>query len=265
MEEFNSKDIIEKQKIKKRFATMEVGLFEISFVLIIIIVLFGLLNYFNILSLSTLYPNQLGFLPHQIAGKQVSRVSESTPTPKPIPTFPGYNWNYAQITLEKFLEDNIKPEFLPPKIQGEQGLIQTDNKRGTGYEFGVKWNTNSNELIMGFFHYGIKTNTERDRDLLIEIQNGTDSKATESLTKNLAQKYLNNIPDNTIFNCKIFSDNKTTACESFSNISNGKKGFGLIISQQLDNGQPYNLTTVFACFFPKNGIYYNHTSCIDFK
>lgn len=65
MEEFNSADILRNQNRKKRLATLEVGLFEVSFVLIIIIVLFGTLNYFNILSLSKLYPNQFGFLPHQ--------------------------------------------------------------------------------------------------------------------------------------------------------------------------------------------------------
>ncbi len=82
MEEFNSADILKKQNRKKKFALLEIGLFEISFVLIIIIVLFGLLNYFNILSLSTLYPNQLGFLPHQqITGKQLPKVLEPTPEP----------------------------------------------------------------------------------------------------------------------------------------------------------------------------------------
>ena len=37
-------------------------LFEIFFVLIVLVLLFGILNYFNILKLSELFPNQLGFL-----------------------------------------------------------------------------------------------------------------------------------------------------------------------------------------------------------
>ncbi|MCL6096529.1 MAG: hypothetical protein M1444_02480 [Patescibacteria group bacterium] len=88
MEEFNSADILEKQNRKKRLATLEVGLFEISFVLIIIIVLFGLLNYFNILSLSTLYPNTFGFLPHKAFNSTPLPNAQlaNSPSPTPIQT-----------------------------------------------------------------------------------------------------------------------------------------------------------------------------------
>lgn len=79
MEEFNSADILKKQNRKKRLAFLEVGLFEISFVLIIIIVLFGILNYFNILSLSTLYPNQLGFLPHKVTSSNLNKPNTTVP------------------------------------------------------------------------------------------------------------------------------------------------------------------------------------------
>jgi len=65
MEEFNSAEILKKQNRKKRLAFLEVGLFEISFVVIIVLLFFGILNYFNILSLSKLYPNTFGFLPHK--------------------------------------------------------------------------------------------------------------------------------------------------------------------------------------------------------
>ena len=90
MEEFNSAEILKKQDRKKRFALLEIGLFEISFVLIIIITFFGLLNYFNILSLSTLYPNQLAFLPHQDQ-KINKQAAVSTPNSKssPAPIFYG--------------------------------------------------------------------------------------------------------------------------------------------------------------------------------
>lgn len=79
MEEFNSKEILEKQNRKKRLAFFEVGLFEASFVLIIIIVLFGLLNYFNILSLSKLYPNTFGFLPHKVTSSNLNKPNTTVP------------------------------------------------------------------------------------------------------------------------------------------------------------------------------------------
>ena len=48
--------------------------FEILFIGIVIIFLTGILNYFNILPLSSLFPNYLGFLPHQ-QSKQESNVT----------------------------------------------------------------------------------------------------------------------------------------------------------------------------------------------
>jgi len=46
-------------------ALLKVGLFELGFVVVVIALILGVLNYFNIISLNQLYPNQLGFLPHQ--------------------------------------------------------------------------------------------------------------------------------------------------------------------------------------------------------
>jgi hypothetical protein len=264
MEEFNSADVLKKQDRKRGFAVLEVGLFEISFVLIIIIVLFGVLNYFNILSLSTLYPNQLGFLPHQqTANKQSPNASRSTPKPKvipkPSPTFPGYNWKYAQTTLEKFLRDNIYTEFLPVQIQGKQGQIAAADQTGMEYEYGARWVTNNNDFVVGFFNYGLKTNIESDVELLIQPQNIKDTIATDSLTKMLTKKYLKNVPDNAVFTCKTFSDNKTTYCGNMYDTPLGKKGYGLGISPK------HNLVLVISCFVPKNGIYYDKwTSCAAF-
>lgn len=84
MEEFNSADILKNQNRKKKLAFLEAGLFEISFVLIVIVVFFGVLNYFNILSLSTLYPNQLGFLPHQKILNHSRNQLVHTPTQTPV-------------------------------------------------------------------------------------------------------------------------------------------------------------------------------------
>ena len=57
----------------------------VSIVILVPVLLFGILNYLNVLSLSKLYPETFGFLPH--VGKQPV-VLIPTPTPKIIPTFP---------------------------------------------------------------------------------------------------------------------------------------------------------------------------------
>ncbi len=46
-------------------AFLEVGLFEIGFVGVVLFLLFGVLNYFNILSISDVFPKYLSFLPRQ--------------------------------------------------------------------------------------------------------------------------------------------------------------------------------------------------------
>lgn len=60
-------------------ALLEVGLFEIGFVVVVIALILGVLNYFNIISLSQLYPDKLGFLPHQ-----PFKESVQTPVQEPI-------------------------------------------------------------------------------------------------------------------------------------------------------------------------------------
>ncbi len=119
MGEFNSAEILKQQNRRRRFAALEVGLFEISFVLIIIIVLFGLLNYFNILSLSTLYPNQLGFLPHQPLTANTQQ-KQTVPTPTPASNFiqaePSDIQSYKELAKQK----NIN---LPSRIPQSNNFV----------------------------------------------------------------------------------------------------------------------------------------------
>ena len=65
---------------------VEFGFGGIILGLIAFLLLLFTLNYFNILSLSTLFPEQLGFLPHRIITEQTSprqKPKITTPTPAP--------------------------------------------------------------------------------------------------------------------------------------------------------------------------------------
>lgn len=58
--------------------------------MVVLIVFFGALNYFNIISISRIFPNQLGWLPHKafVVSTEVVQVN-ITPTPtKTIPSLP---------------------------------------------------------------------------------------------------------------------------------------------------------------------------------
>jgi hypothetical protein len=60
-----------KQNRLHALAFLKIGIFEFFFVIVALLLLFGIFNYFNILSVSDVFPNQLGWLPHQIQTKLV--------------------------------------------------------------------------------------------------------------------------------------------------------------------------------------------------
>lgn len=66
-------------------ALLEVGLFELGFVVVIIAVILGVLNYFNVISLNQLYPNQLGWLPQQTSSQQVEITNQTEQIPEVPP------------------------------------------------------------------------------------------------------------------------------------------------------------------------------------
>jgi len=72
----------------KSLALLKVGFFEVFFVLLVLVLFFGVLNFFNILSLSKIYPNQLGWLPHQQPTAQ--NQTSGTVTNKQFSTTAGF-------------------------------------------------------------------------------------------------------------------------------------------------------------------------------
>lgn len=79
-----------KRGLLKVLGILEVGVIEVLFVGTVTVLLFGTLNYFNILSVSTLWPNQLGFLPHQKQNNNnVAIVTAVSPTQQAKETLPG--------------------------------------------------------------------------------------------------------------------------------------------------------------------------------
>ena len=77
----------EKKKGLKALAFLQVVLSEIVFVAVVLVLLFSTLNYFNILPISTLWPNQLGWLPHK---------------------------QYSNVAMKQFNNARITP--IPPKL-----------------------------------------------------------------------------------------------------------------------------------------------------
>jgi len=143
------------------------GAFEIGFVLIVLLLLFGTLNYFNILSISGVFPNQLGWLPRQqikLASQgEALRGSNFTPN-----TF-RYDTKKAEKLLTDYIKSTLKPELIPPKIEVKQGLTIDGRVGNTRHEFGSMFTLN-NSSISANFHYKENINAPSDYFIFIQPQ-----------------------------------------------------------------------------------------------
>lgn len=72
-------------------ALLEMGVFEIGFVAVVLFLLFGILNYFNILSISDTFPKYLSWLPRQTVQKPIENTSTNNSNhillPPPPPSY----------------------------------------------------------------------------------------------------------------------------------------------------------------------------------
>ena len=110
----------------------KVGLLEVFLAVIILLLLFCLLNYFNILQISNVFPNQLGWLPRQQTPKNVTPTSISLRLCKAFPE------NYGKVNCHKAVETALAdtkgtvtgiavgPLKINPKIQA---LLKAQNQQ----------------------------------------------------------------------------------------------------------------------------------------
>ena len=248
----------------------KVGLYEILIVGIVQIFFFGTLNYFNILSISNVFPNQLGWLPRQSVQKPIENTSTNnstnyTPISTPAPTLTDafqYDARKAEELLTQYIKDNLKQEHLPAKIKVQQKLISSGELKGTDYEFGANWQINDNAFFQSNFHYELNTNNPRDIGFSIQLKNISDTIVDSALAQGLTSIYLKDLPNSFNFDCGLSNDSALSFCENFYSLPIGKKGFGVVIGKN----QPTNIVLVFSCFIPKESVYYaKRTSCLLFR
>lgn len=238
-----------KKSLLKVLPFLEVGVFEISFVAVILLLLFGILNYFNILSISDVFPNQLGWLPRKEVSTDTSPTN-FTPAQQKVPTGTfQYDTKKAETLLTKYIKDTIRPEFLPSKLEIKQGLTIDGRTEDIKYEFGSSI-TASDATISVNFHY--KENSNMPNDYVIFIQpSTTQTTATASLANSLLLSYF--AAPYTISDCQARGGG--TSCENFQIIPEGKKGYGVLV------GSGGNI--IFTCFIPKESKdYESFSSCL---
>ena len=105
---YSSPEVAQEEIVKKKKSIFFALGFEFLGLAVLFFVFLAVLNYFNILSLSQIYPNQLGFLPHRINSTQQKNKQTEGTAPVFLPqtnswkasgTLSQYNDNMIQIKI----------------------------------------------------------------------------------------------------------------------------------------------------------------------
>lgn len=150
-------------------------LIEIVFVLVIFLPVLGILNYFNIFSLSKLYPNQFGFLPHK-------------PFLSKAPTAPSSNSYFSKqpnTDQKNAISDVLAASFIPNNLQLTKLNVKS-SKNDNFYH--ALWQGENKESFTVLAAYNQK-NLLVYRKISITIQNSFENLTPESV-RNLAKTYL---------------------------------------------------------------------------
>jgi len=242
------------------------SIYLVVFIAVVFLALIFTLNYFNILPISSLFPNQFGFLPHKEKAVVDNKPDKESPKNQiaTMPTgyirFP-YDIPKAEKILKDYVTDNIKELLVPSKIEVKQNLLTTGELRGTDYQFGANWRSD-NAIFNAALHYIKNTNDLRDAEIFITPKNAQSTPVDSTNSAALIKTYLKNIPETVNFDCGVFNEN-IRYCENFTISDTGKSGIG--VARGIDESGS-DISFIFSCLFPKNDSYYEkRTSCLLFN
>lgn len=258
--------IPKKNNFLESSAFLEVGMFETFFVVIILAIFFGVMNYFNILPISALWPNQFSFLPHRPVSTKNNIGLTTYPKISPTPNLHysanvfQYDSEKAKTLLTEYIKDNIKPEFLPAKIEVKQGLSIDNRQEDIKYQFGA-YLVRNQETISINFHYKENANAPNDFTIFIKPSVVEQKTLNSTLANSLLSSYFVN-PYSPIESCE--KKGTTSYCEIFKIESDGKKGYGVLFGDDISASTPKLTPIVFNCFIPKESKDYDkQSSCIS--
>lgn len=236
----------QEKKNLKNLPFWEIGLVEFGFVAVVLILLFGILNYFNILSISDAFPQQFSWLPRQVSKAPLSAPNSSL---KPTPSVAGFNYDTvkAKQTLSQYIKVSLKPNLVPPSPAIEQNDSMFTSRytiQGIYFSTYLKYQTNTQ-------------NTDYMR-IFVNLSNIKESTLTADLTNSLVSTYFV-VPFSLATTCK--TEASQSYCESFNQDDAGKRGFGVVFGSNPDG----SYKSVFTCFVPRESENFEkQTSCILF-
>lgn len=234
-------------------AFLEIGLFEFFFVAIILFLLFGIFNYFNILPVSDVFPNQLGWLPRQTVQTQnipLKKQSSIIPTPTLIP-------EYIKINVKSLISDILISSLIPSNLTVEKQNVENPNNFTF---YGTGWETVDKDMFVLSVEYNQEKNII-DRQIVIHIPkilSNLDASSSSSLVKDYI-KINPQLP----FSCiSLPTITKSTFCEIFWEDTQGVKK-GIDVTSPV---QGLNETQIFYCEHHKETPAYSWKSCnVNYK
>jgi len=228
-----------KHLLKELLDVFEIGIFEIVFILVILSVIFGLLNYFNILSLSKIY-KPLGALPRILP----------TPSPLPLPTPFVYDKNASTTLLSLYTSQILvgSYEFL---------ISKSDPKNTQQFQniFTYSWGLDDKTTLQGKIFNKIDSH---DYDYLqLSVQSASTSAIPQNATASAQQilsNYFKPYAGTAPLTCTFIQG--LPSCEQFSTTSFGDIGQGIIFNRN-------STYLVFVCrIFPNSTYHQIKRSCI---
>lgn len=236
-----------------RFFSLE--LFTLLFLVIITLIL---LNYFNVLSLSSIFPKYLGWLPHKQSNVPNSKISVSV-TPTPLKT--------KEKTVEEMMlqyeSEVLKPEFIASSVAN----LRTEDKNDKR-TYAASANANGVRITDGFAE-SIKSERFRESglplNLGITVSDDQDYSGSDSAKADFA-KYFINVPDLDTTSSRDFKiGSKSAAFEMvWKNKDGTKESRSSIRFDTKDSkGNPITKITYIACKLYKENPLYSKNTCYE--
>lgn len=223
------------------------SLSEIVFVVILLILALGILNYFNVLPLSTTFPNQLGFLPrNQFMQTQDQNTSTSVkPTLVPYMTA---DLSSREKEMEALLAETL-PNIIYKQLAPDKSKITTTSNK-TSKVLTSTWIVNG---ISGTAAFSSAPDGKSISDIYVSFSDNKAIAPSKETAPRLTSAYFSFKPKG-IWGCKSTSGTNMTYCENYWEEDLTKKGIGI---QQLSSSEG----VVFFCQHSKESGLYAWKSC----
>lgn len=235
-----------KQPASKPLAFIRFGLIEIIFVVTVLALFFGTLNYFNILSISKLNPQLFGRLPHK---PYIVNVSPKVT----IQTLPTLTPNNVKGDIVKFLSDMLVPTFQPNESTID---IKQDNR--IDQNFAASWTTQQNQFSADI---DMSANGKQINNLYLSFFVPTNASPSSTLAKTITTNYFS-FKANGDWKCANIYE--SIYCESFWEDEAGtREGIGLQGPLTLPSNSGQEGVILFSCQHNRESQRYFWKSCTN--